>query len=181
MTTTEFRALTAGQTKRGEKSARLRAKFAVVPARTPAEVADLPAQRALFDRHEKNDVCIRLGLPPSINAYWRTRVIPGKSFATTYTTPEAKAYIESVKAAWTHHWNGWPPDAMTGKLRLLILVHWPDARARDLDNVVKCLQDSLAKAGAMGDDCQVKHLSVREGVPSKPIGCVDVWLETIPE
>ena len=165
--------------KRGRKKSEYAERYAAVPVRTPVETANLPAQRSLFELHAKNDVCIRLGLPPSVNAYWRTRVIPGKSFASTYRTAEADAYIESVKVAWIRHWNGWPPDAMTGKLRLFVLVHFPDARGRDLDNLAKALQDALAKAGAMANDSQIKHLSVMEGAMSKPVGCIDCWLESI--
>jgi crossover junction endodeoxyribonuclease RusA len=57
--------------------------------------------------------------------------------------------------------NGVPKFA--GRLRVQILVRPPDQRARDLDNVLKCLLDSLTRAGVWDDDSQVDSLLVVRG------------------
>jgi len=190
MSVEEFRSLSSGKgaskrggrgprTSRGRKQSEYAARFAVTPPRTAEEVSGIETQRPLFEVHEQVKVSLRLPLPPSVNAYWRTFVLPGSQHANTYVSEEGKAYHAAVKAAWLAHFKGWPPEPLTGPLRLFVLVHYYDAREIDLDNRVKALQDALAGARAFVNDTQIKHLSVREGPIIKPFGCVDVWLETI--
>lgn len=156
------------------------AKLMVLPQVTPTEVAVRDEQRALFERHDKAVVSIRLPLPPSVNAYWRTMVRPGMSIAITYVTQEGHDYHEAVKRLWVRHWNGWPPDPLTGRLRFLMTVVCPDKRRSDIDNRVKQAWDALKECKAICDDFQFDDLRVIRGPVCYP-GWVDVTIETISE
>ena len=48
----------------------------------------------------------------------------------------------------------------------------PDNRRRDMDNVVKSLQDALTAAGVWVDDYQIEHLTVRRHKARKAGGFV---------
>lgn len=52
----------------------------------------------------------------------------------------------------------------------------PDNRRRDLDNLLKCLLDSMTAAGVYADDSQVKDLSLhmREAMPPEGRVCVTI-------
>lgn len=62
---------------------------------------------------------------------------------------------------------------LEGRLRLTMRVHMPDRRRRDLDNLVKPIQDVLQLAGLYYDDSQIKHLDIRE-VGVDPIGGIEI-------
>lgn len=122
---------------------------------------------------------IPLPLGPSINAYWSERIVwsaeKKRHFPIRYTTHEGKAYQQYIRElmlerkAWFRSENA---------LYLRILCCFPDERGRDLDNVVKVLQDSLMNAHVFVSDTQVKRLEVREGPRMKP-GVVFVSLQEI--
>ncbi len=65
---------------------------------------------------------------------------------------------------------------LTGPVRLTGEFYPPDARRRDLDNVLKCTLDSLVHAGLMDDDSQIKEIDVRMHEPLPPEGLVYVQL-----
>jgi len=56
----------------------------------------------------------------------------------------------------------------------------PDRRRRDVDNILKCLLDSLVGAGVIEDDSLVKrlHVEMREPIPE---GLIHVHVATIPD
>jgi crossover junction endodeoxyribonuclease RusA len=60
----------------------------------------------------------------------------------------------------------------------MITAHPPDKRRRDLDNILKCLLDSLTHAGVWDDDSQVDELAVIRG-EIVPGGKVKVVVEVI--
>jgi len=64
---------------------------------------------------------------------------------------------------------------LSGAVSLSVDCYPPDRRRRDLDNLLKSLQDSLVHAGVMGDDSQIRvlHLEMRDPVPE---GLVHVQL-----
>ena len=179
MTAAEFAKLAAKPKKSRKSKAEYAAQFAAIPQRTPAETAALPAQRALFDRHERLGVCIRLPMPPTVNSYQPHALIGGK--IVRHHSAEGKAFKAAVHAAWLSYWNGWPPEPVTGRLRLLVLVYYNTAAAIDLDNRVKPLQDALTEAGAWGDDEQIDDLCVRRGPISREGAFCEVWIESISE
>lgn len=55
---------------------------------------------------------------------------------------------------------------LEGALALSVLAFPPDNRRRDLDNTLKNLQDSLAKAGLFEDDSQIARLEVVRQEPT---------------
>lgn len=72
----------------------------------------------------------------------------------TYRKTVADYVMESRTAA-----------ALSGRLAVELFVYPPDRRRRDLDNVSKCLFDSLTKAGVWKDDEQIDLLMIRRGAP----------------
>jgi len=72
-------------------------------------------------------------------------------------------------------------DKFTGRISLSGEFYPPDARRRDLDNVLKCTLDSLVHAGLMDDDSQIKEISIRMHEPIPPEGLVYVKLAPLSE
>ena len=117
---------------------------------------------------------MKLPYPPTVNTYWRHRVvrIGSKHLPKIYVTKKGKQYQREVQAVLF----GVVP--LTGRLRVTITAHPPDRRRRDLDNILKCLLDSMTGAGVWEDDSQVDELSVTRGEIVKG-GEVEVEIETI--
>lgn len=104
-------------------------------------------------------ITITLPYPPSVNHYWKSRVVrKGTRFApSVYVSDVGQNYQRTVKRLL----DGVP--RFVGPLRVQILVQPPDGRARDIDNILKCLLDALTKAGVWHDDSQVASLLVVRG------------------
>ena len=142
------------------------------------------AQRSLFEKHDAAEYHFRIGLAPTANKHWVPFVLPrpGRRFrAALHLSEEAVAFREHVASVWRSYWNGYPPEALTGKIRLCLLVHPRSAAETDSDNRIKPTQDALAHAGVYANDCQVKSLRVDEGAVVRPHGAIDVIVEVIPE
>ena len=158
MTVEQFKKLAA---KPKRKSRHLRkehyaAIFAATPARPTLTLDEKQRQRSLFERHDPVDVSLRLPLPPSVNHYWVNFVPKGKRRAVTYISPEGVAFIEAVDRAWKKHWNGWPPEPITGRIRFLMQFSMRDNRGKNnISNRIKPLEDALTKCGAWLDDAQI--------------------------
>lgn len=107
---------------------------------------------------------IELPWPPSTNTYWRNvrgRVLISK---------RGRQYRKDVKRYVMAH--GKTPGFM-GRVKLSVSCYPPDKRRRDLDNLLKSLQDSLTHAGVWGDDEQIDELHIMRRSIKKP-GCVFV-------
>lgn len=61
------------------------------------------------------------------------------------------------------------------RLNVIINLFPPDKRRRDIDNVLKCLLDSMQHAQIYEDDNQIDMLTVvrREVIKE---GCVQIWI-----
>lgn len=94
---------------------------------------------------------ITIPYPPSVNHYYRN----GK-----------KGRKIVCKKGKDHQIKVWAicrmetTEPIRQKLKVTFICHRPDNRRRDLDNLLKCLQDSLTKGGMWHDDSQIVDLSI---------------------
>lgn len=110
---------------------------------------------------------ITLPYPPSVNTYWRQ--FQGR----TLLSKKGREYKQAVAVACLR--NGLP-RRLIGRIAMDIFATMPDRRRRDIDNITKCLIDSLAAAGVFADDEQIDDLHIRRGPVSKPGSVVvTVW------
>lgn len=113
-------------------------------------------------------ISFELPWPPSVNRYYRhvgPRVLISR---------EGRRY----RMMCVSRLGGVFPK-LEGKVKLTGEFYPPDARKRDLDNVLKCMIDSLVHAGLMRDDSQIKHIDVQMMSPVPPEGAVYIKLEEI--
>ena len=83
-------------------------------------------------------IILTLPFPPSVNGYWRN--INGR----TLISAKGRAYKKAVArlVQWNHAAN-----KLQGRLVVLVALHPPDRRKRDIDNSMKALLDSMQAAG----------------------------------
>jgi crossover junction endodeoxyribonuclease RusA len=120
---------------------------------------------------------LTLPYPPTVNHYWQTTVVKRgrRHVPHIYISEEGDKYRRRVKAI-----LGGVPK-LEGMVRVSIVVQPPDNRKRDLDNVLKCLLDSLTHAGLWVDDSQVGDLRILRGSPATG-GLVDLLVtDDLPE
>ena len=91
-----------------------------------------------------------LQFPPSVNHYYR------RVGSRTLISKAGRAYRKLLVSSLRPHF----PQPMTGRLQVTIHAHPPDRRRRDLDNLQKCLLDSLQHAGVYRDDSQIDSLTI---------------------
>lgn len=94
---------------------------------------------------------LTLDYPPSVNHYWRhvgTKVL---------ISAEGRGYREAV--TWTVFEAG-VHKPLSDRLDVLIHVHPPDNRRRDLDNVLKSLLDACTYAKVWDDDSLIDRLEL---------------------
>lgn len=94
---------------------------------------------------------LKLPWPPSVNHYYflvRNRKVIGKK-GREYRAAVGLLADPSI-----------PP--LEGPLKVEIEVYPPDRRRRDLDNLNKCVLDSLEKANIFLDDSQIEHLTLKK-------------------
>jgi crossover junction endodeoxyribonuclease RusA len=96
-------------------------------------------------------ICFILDWPPTINTYYS--VVNNRKILSKKGRDYKKNMVKSLMVKK-------PPKGLTGRIELRIDAHPPDRRKRDLDNLVKPIQDSLQDYG-MFDDSQIDYLRVR--------------------
>ena len=96
---------------------------------------------------------LELPYPPSVNGYWRS--FNGRQIISA----KGREYREHV----TLILRSQQIERMEGRLAVSIILHPPDKRRRDLDNVLKSLCDSLQHGGAYEDDSQIDELRIMRG------------------
>ncbi len=97
---------------------------------------------------------IELPWPPSVNRYWR------KWRNRMVLSGDARDYREMVANLWMV--NRWP-KLQQQRVFLHSTAHPPCRRKRDLDNILKSLQDALEYSGVFLSDEQVDDLRVTRG------------------
>ncbi len=110
----------------------------------------------------------RLPFPPSVNHYWRRH---GHTYFISGAGKEFRALViadcsDEVK--------------LLGRLAVNLEFTMPDRRRRDLDNLTKCVLDSLAHAGVYEDDCQIDLLRIQRLGVEAPGAC-DVTITELME
>lgn len=106
-------------------------------------------------------ISLSIPYPPSVNHYFIQRG-KGKGWC---IGSKGIAYRNDVyHAVRTKR----PPEPLTCRLHLKITAIMPDRRRRDLDNLMKAVQDSLQNAGIYQDDSQVDWLEVIRGPIHSP-------------
>lgn len=111
-----------------------------------------------------------LPFPPTINHYWRHAMRRGR--ACVYVADAGRTYRQRVRSI-----LGGAPK-LTGRLRVAVRACPPDRRTRDLDNLCKCLFDSMTSAGVWNDDSQIDELVIVRDKPSRG-GLVEVSVEEL--
>ena len=113
--------------------------------------------------------------PPSVNHYWSyipakpPRVIPLVVVGT-----KGKKYRREIEYICKRL------NAMPGRLAVQLLVHPPDRRKRDLDNLQKALLDALQHGGIYEDDSVIDEISIkRMQVDPQKAGFIDVLVQVI--
>ncbi len=105
---------------------------------------------------------LTLPWPPSVNTYWRS-IMAGPLAGRVLISERGRKYRKSVlESVMTQRV---PRGQLTGKLTVEICAMPPDRRARDLDNLLKGLLDSLHHAGVIEDDSEIDDLRIRRGPP----------------
>jgi len=99
-------------------------------------------------------IVLTLPFPPSVNGYWRN--INGR----TLISAKGRAYKKAV--ARLTQWN-YAAKQLESRLEVLVILHPPDRRKRDIDNSMKALLDSMQAAGVYLDDSQIDRLAIERG------------------
>jgi Holliday junction resolvase RusA-like endonuclease len=157
------------------------ARMLATPPRPEQTAEEAAQQRNLFERHDAVTYSLRLPLAPSVDHYYQTKVLPGWKHALVHLSSEGQAYVDAVDAAWRAHFKGWPPDPLTGRLRLLIVWHFAREGKQDGSNRLKALEDALTKCGAYLDDSQIDDEHWLRGSVIPGTGAADITIETIRE
>lgn len=109
---------------------------------------------------------------PSINHYWRHRIVTpkngGEQFIAVYTSAEGVAFQKAVADLVGK------VKALTGPLVCHLLVNPPNALEIDVDNRIKPCADALAEAGVMFNDKQIQEWHVSLGAIYRPDGMMVV-------
>lgn len=104
-------------------------------------------------------------LPPSANALWRSA--PG---GTVYKSPRYTAWIKTAKEEMLTQRRG----TVKGPYALQLRFRAPDARSRDLDNLIKPTSDVLAEMNIVENDALAVRIEA-EWVSEGPA----VWARVI--
>ena len=97
---------------------------------------------------------LALPWPPSINHYWKHRVVGRR--AQIYISKEGTEFKQAVKRLI----DEMALNTLTGRVMVDIALYAPTLRKYDIDNRVKSCLDALTHAGVWLDDEQVDQLSV---------------------
>jgi len=107
-------------------------------------------------------ITLKLPYPVSVNAYW---LASGKR---RYISKRGVQFKEAVAHIWSQcgH-SGFGDDPV----ELIVYLYPRDSRLMDVDNMLKCLGDSLQDAGCFTDDQQVWKITVERKQKVKGGGC----------
>lgn len=111
--------------------------------------------------------------PPSVNHYYnRTR------WGGLMISRRGKEYREKACELLKEH-SGF--FSTSKKLHVEILASFPDRRKRDLDNILKCLLDSITHAGVWNDDSLLTKISIENTGEIIKGGCLKITIYSFME
>ena len=117
---------------------------------------------------------LTLPFPPSVNHYYR-RVGPR-----TLISREGREYRRAICGLLAPGGgNGVRKPPAGGRIALAMDAFPPDRRRRDLDNLLKCTQDSLEHAGVFEDDGLIDLLITRRRERIKG-GKLEIRIDELP-
>ena len=119
---------------------------------------------------------VTLPWPPSVNHYWRkwrNRMVISREGR------EFRCRVERLCTAPAGDFGSDNGNKKPPRIALCMDAFPPDRRRRDLDNLLKSTQDSLAHAGVYEDDSQIDLLLVRRRKPNSP-GMIAIELIELP-
>ena len=121
---------------------------------------------------DRDQVRLRLGVPPSTNSYYRS--VTGRG---VLISKRGREYRAEVAKACQEYVGTFADD---DRLSVLVVLRPSDRRKRDLDNFCgKALLDSLMKAGVFPDDSQIDCLTMIRGKLDRLNPGVDLIIRTI--
>ena len=118
---------------------------------------------------------LALPWPPSVNTYWRHVLVRGR--VRVLISKAGRQYRENALLAIRE--QGAPRMPSGARVAVVITAAPPDRRARDLDNILKGVLDSLTHGGVIADDGLIDHLTVTRS-PAQAGGVVRVQLQEAP-
>ena len=99
---------------------------------------------------------LTLPYPPSVNHYWQRNRNGGMRIS-----DEGQNFRDVViLLCRTNEVKQWKMLLVRGGLSISIDVYPPDARRRDLDNILKSLLDALQHAGCYDDDSLLARIEI---------------------
>ena len=100
---------------------------------------------------------LHLPFPPTINSYYKR----GNNYQ--YISMKGKKFRAAVEAEVEQQMAGLGVLPLEDRLYVIVVVHMPDKRTRDVDNYMKALLDACTKAGVWIDDEQIDQLIIYRG------------------
>lgn len=104
--------------------------------------------------------------PPTVNNYYN------KTQRGVHISNKGRAFRDKVISDFNDQLAGMEP--ITGKVAIEVIAWPPDARKRDIDNIMKPIMDAMTHAGFWSDDSQVDQMTVYRGVKDAPFGSLYV-------
>lgn len=113
-------------------------------------------------------ISLTLPFPPSMNRLWRN--VEGR----TLLSAEGRSYRRAVASAVDQQ----GVQGLGGDPARVVIAAWlPDARRRDLDNLLKASLDGIVAAGLLLDDSLIHDLRIyRAGIDRENPRLI-IWLE----
>lgn len=105
-----------------------------------------------------SQLVLELPWPPSVNTYWRRAKLNNWAKERTIISQKGRKYRTDVRLALMDHVM---PPTLEGPLSVVVDLHPPDNRRRDIDNYTKGLYDALSHWQVWEDDHQVREHLVR--------------------